>query len=69
MGRIKPWCHIFISEYESNLFRFSEWDANSAQPFKEELDRVLSYLATEIVKALSMIQTLVGLQPSGDSQG
>ena len=63
------WDHIFISEYESNLFRFSEWGANSAQPFKEELDRAFSYLATEIVKVLSMIQIPLDPQPSGDLQG
>ncbi|HSB05388.1 MAG TPA: hypothetical protein VLK23_09345 [Thermodesulfobacteriota bacterium] len=51
------WCHIFISEYESNLLKFSEWSVNNAQPFREELDRAFQYLATEIVKALSMIQT------------
>jgi hypothetical protein len=67
-GRVL-WCHIFISEYESNLFRFSEWGANSAQPFRDELDRAFSYLATEIVKALSIIQTPLDPQPPGDLQG
>jgi hypothetical protein len=63
------WCRIFTSEYESNLFKFSEWGANSAQPFRDELDRGFSYLATEIVKALSIIQTPLDPQPSGDLQG
>ena len=51
------WSHVFLYEYESNLLKFSEWGANSAQPFREELDRAFEHLSLEIVNALSVIQT------------
>jgi hypothetical protein len=47
----------FVYDYVSVPLKFSEWGANNAQPFREELDRAFQYLATEIVKTLSMIQT------------
>jgi len=49
----------FIYEYESDLHKFSEWAANNAQPFKEELDRAFSYLAMQIVRELINIQAPV----------
>ncbi len=52
--------HVLFSRnfvYELTPYKFSEWSANNAQPFREELDRGFRYLAMEIVKALTLIQT------------
>ncbi len=38
--------------YELTPYKFSEWGADNAQPFREELDSGFQYLALEIVKAL-----------------
>jgi hypothetical protein len=43
--------------YELTPHKFCDWGANNAQPFREELDRGFQYLALEIVKALTLIQT------------
>jgi hypothetical protein len=47
---------IYGYEYDSDLLKFSEWAANNAQPFKEELNRAFSYLALQIVRELINIQ-------------
>ena len=48
---------IYGYEYESGFHKFSEWGVNNAQPFREELDRAFQYLAMEVMRALSNIQT------------
>jgi hypothetical protein len=46
-----------IYDQGANRLKFSEWGANNAQAFREELDRAFRYLSVEIVRALSDIQT------------
>jgi hypothetical protein len=55
----------FVYEYESDLLKFSEWAANNAQPFKEELDRAFSYLALQILRELINIQAPLNSGSSG----
>ncbi len=46
--------HVTPMEYRSGFRTFTEWAANDAQAFREELDRALQYLAERVVE-----QTLV----------
>ncbi len=52
----------FVYDYQNIPLKFCEWGVNNAEPFREELDRAFGYLAMEIVKVLSNIQT--SLNPS-----
>ncbi len=47
----------FVYDYQNISLKFSEWSVNNAQPFRDELDRGFEYLAVEIVRVLSIIQT------------
>jgi hypothetical protein len=53
------------SIYEGVDFRqFSDWAANNAQLFKEEVDRGFQYLAEKIVKTVSALQEPLNSEPS-----
>jgi hypothetical protein len=58
----------FVYDYRNVPTKFSEWGANNAQPFREELDRAFDYLALEIVGAVHMIQTPPDPEPTKDLQ-
>jgi hypothetical protein len=58
---------IFVDEW-GDLLKFSDWAVNDAQPFREALDHAFQNLATEIMNAVSMIQTPPDPQISGDLQ-
>ena len=54
----------FVYDYQNIPLKFCEWGVNNAEPFRQELDRAFEYLAMEIVKVLSNIQTPLNPSPS-----
>jgi hypothetical protein len=54
--------NVFIDEW-GEPFKFSDWGADDALQFREAVNRSFPYLATEIVKELSRIQTPLNPQP------